>query len=113
MSGRAHSPGPFRLSSRAPDGRLDAGGHIIIDAMGDSIGALAFRTGDHLPEEQLANARLFRASATMFEALSIALPELQAELEQREHGGNGEHVESLRLVVDQVQIALLSAERDQ
>ena len=65
MVDTAHSPAPFR---RLP--RLADGGHIIVDALGDSIGALAHRTGDHTPEEQLANAILFEASPKMLAALN-------------------------------------------
>ncbi len=57
-----HSPAPFRLLS----GKTS---HIIRDAFGDSIGVLALWTGDHPPEEQLANAQLFTAAPAMLAAL--------------------------------------------
>jgi len=62
----AHSPAPF---SGAPATRDH--GHIILDAMGDSIGVLAHSTGDHPPEEQLANAVLFTASPKLLAALKL------------------------------------------
>lgn len=67
MAETAHSPAPFQLTGG------DAGvvGYIIYDAMGDSIGVLAYRTGDHPPEEQLANARLFTASPSLLAALKL------------------------------------------
>ncbi|HEY3697602.1 hypothetical protein [Phenylobacterium sp.] len=61
MKERDHSPAPFRLNSTPGQA------HILLDRFGDSIGALAYRTGDHPPEEQLANALLFRASPQLLE----------------------------------------------
>ncbi|MCY1648150.1 hypothetical protein OVA11_14090 [Caulobacter sp. SL161] len=58
MAEPAHSPAPFQLRGGNPP----PVGYVIYDAMGDSIGALAYATGDHPAEEQLANARLFTAS---------------------------------------------------
>ena len=58
------SPGPVAL-------RTHGKGHLIIDAYGDSIAGLALTTGDHLEEEQLANARLFVASPDMLTALEL------------------------------------------
>lgn len=66
MAETAHSPAPFR---RVPADRSH--GHIILDAMGDSIGVLAHSTGDHSPEEQLANARLLTASPSLLAALKL------------------------------------------
>lgn len=80
MSAVAFSPGPYRLVSRKPDGRLDAGGHLVLDALGDSIGGLAYRTGDHTPEEQLANAQLFTASLQLLEAAKVGRAALAADL---------------------------------
>jgi hypothetical protein len=68
----AHSPSPFRLLTRPASPTLgDVGGYLVVDAMGDSIGALAARTGDHPPEEQLANAHLFKAAPLLLEAARI------------------------------------------
>lgn len=64
MSEPAHSPAPFRRLPPTADH-----GHIILDALGDSIGALAYQTGDHPPEEQLANAVLFTAAPALLAAL--------------------------------------------
>ena len=64
MAETAHSPAPFRRRSGEPQGA-----HIIVDALGDSIGVLAFATGDHPPEEQLANAQLFIASPVVLAAI--------------------------------------------
>lgn len=63
MSEPRHSPAPFR--------RIQGHGHIILDAMGDSIGILAAQTGDHPAEEQLANALLFTASPKLLAALKL------------------------------------------
>lgn len=61
----AHSPAPFRIVETEHV-------YLIVDAMGDSIGALARRTGDHPPEEQLANARLFaRAPQLLIAAANL------------------------------------------
>ena len=79
MSERAHSPAPFALHSRPPKGR-DPGGHVIADAMGDSMGGLAYRTGDHPPEEQAANARLFTASADLLSIAEVARDALAEDL---------------------------------
>lgn len=59
-----HSPAPFRRVPATADH-----GHIILDAMGDSVGSLAYRTGDHPVEEQLANAVLFTAAPALLAAL--------------------------------------------
>lgn len=80
MSAAAFSPGPFRRVSREPAGKRDAGGHLVLDAFGDSIGGLAYRTGDHLPEEQLANAQLFAASWELFHAVKLGRAALAADL---------------------------------
>lgn len=71
MSMEEFSPAPFMLRSRPPKGE-DRGGHLIVDAMGDGVAALAWQTGDHPAEEQLANARLFTAAPTMLHALRDA-----------------------------------------
>jgi hypothetical protein len=63
----AHSPAPFQLRGGNPP----PVGYVIYDAMGDSIGALAYATGDHPAEEQLANARLFTASPSLLAALKL------------------------------------------
>lgn len=56
-----HSPAPWRA---------DAGEHnyLIRDAFGDSLGALARRTGDHPADEQAANARLICAAPALLAA---------------------------------------------
>ncbi len=66
----AHSPAPFKLHSRRPKGS-DRGGHIILDAFGDSIAGLAWQTGDHSAAEQLANAQLFTASPLLLAAARL------------------------------------------
>lgn len=66
-----HSPGPFRVVGTR------SGGWLILDCIGDSIGSLAGRTGDHPAEEQEANARLFAGSWTMAEALRLILARLE------------------------------------
>lgn len=57
-----HSPAPFRLQT-------GPSGHLILDALGDSIAALALRTGDHDEAEQLANAQLLTAAPIMLDTL--------------------------------------------
>ena len=65
MTDPAHSPHPFTLVK----GCAGSHGHLILDAFSDSIAALAVKTGDHPPEEQLANAMLFVHSPHMLQAL--------------------------------------------
>lgn len=62
-----HSPAPFALQRPLSDG----GGYLIRDAFGDSLAALAFRTGDHPPEEQLANAMLLTAAPLLLAAAKL------------------------------------------
>lgn len=64
MTTPSHSPAPFRRVPATKDH-----GHLILDAFGDSIGALARSTGDHPEDEQLANAKLFTASPKLLAAL--------------------------------------------
>lgn len=64
MTEQAHSPAPFTLIEATADH-----GYLVLDALGDSIGALAWSTGDHPPEEQRANARLFMAAPDILAAL--------------------------------------------
>lgn len=80
MSAAAFSPGPYRVASRRPEHERDPGGHLVLDVMGDSIGGLAYRTGDHPPEEQLANAQLFAASWQLFHAAKLGRKALAADL---------------------------------
>lgn len=75
----AHSPGSFRLYSRPPKGS-DPGGHVITDACGDSMGGLAWKTGDHPPEEQLANAQLWAASSDLLEAAQLGRSSIAKDL---------------------------------
>ena len=70
-----HSPAPFRLLSGQTS-------HIIRDAIGDSIGVLALWTGDHPPEEQLANAQLFAAAPAMLRLLQDAAKQFAFYAEQ-------------------------------
>lgn len=74
MAETAHSPAPFALVEATENH-----GYVIVDAMGDSIGALAFRTGDHPPEEQRANALLFAGAADLFEAARDLIGTLSGE----------------------------------
>ncbi|MFN3523918.1 MAG: hypothetical protein ACK4YQ_16855 [Phenylobacterium sp.] len=64
MSDAKHSPAPFRLDTTVC-------GHVIVDALGDSIAGLALRTGDHPAEEQLANALLFAAAPALLAAARL------------------------------------------
>lgn len=70
--GAAHSPVPFSLETSAH-------GHRIRDSIGDTIGVLALRTGDHSHEEQLANAQLFTQSPTLLKFAKVGLRELERE----------------------------------
>jgi hypothetical protein len=62
-----HSPAPFAL--QLPLNGI--GGYLIRDALGDSLAALAFQTGDHPPEEQLANALLLTAAPQLLVAARL------------------------------------------
>lgn len=64
MSEPRHSPAPFQRIAAT-----NLHGHLIKDALGDTIGVLARETGDHPAEEQLANAQLFTASPLLLVAL--------------------------------------------
>ncbi len=75
MSEPRHSPAPFQLRGGDPP----PVGYVIYDASGDSIGALAYRTGDHPAEEQLANALLFTASADLLKAARDLVETLRGE----------------------------------
>lgn len=105
MSGPAHSPAPFRLIPAGEDH-----GHLVLDAFGDSLAALALRTGDHPPEEQLANARLFTAAPGLLTALKASLVEIDFEIEQRQTGGNDEHWQALKSISDDGWRAVRAAE---
>lgn len=59
-----HSPAPFDL-------RDSPQGYLIVDAFGDSVAALAYRTGDHPPAEQAANACLFKAAPLLLAAAKL------------------------------------------
>lgn len=83
MRAQAHSPAPFST-------RQTSAGWLIVDAMGDSIGALALRTGDHPEEEQEANVKLFASSPLIADVLRRLLVEVDAEIDQRKSGGNAE-----------------------
>jgi hypothetical protein len=45
-------------------------------------------------------------AGVLLDALKAALPELEGELEQRQHPGNGENVEPLQTIVTQVRNAI-------
>jgi len=81
VSAPAHSPAPFRLVVRKPTTRMDPGGYIILDRLGDSIGGLAAQTGDHPAEEQLANAHLFKASPDLLAAAKLGRAAIAQDLE--------------------------------
>lgn len=65
--------------------------------------------GGPIPFEHSEEAAF--GGGVLLAALKAALPELESELEQREHAGNGEAVEPLRTIVDQVRNAIGGAER--
>lgn len=98
----AHSPAPF-------DMRLTPNGFILIDAMGDSIGALAGRTGDHPPEEQLANAFLFMVSPELLAALRDIMPAAEygaavaGNIRRPGHKGMASAVRKARAALDAVE----------
>lgn len=81
MIAPAHSPAPFGLV----EGNQS---WFITDSLGDSIAALAKRTGDHGVGEQLANARLFTAAPDLMVSLGAALAEIDEEIERRKAGGD-------------------------
>lgn len=80
MSEHLFSPGPYQLVCREPNGKRDEGGHLVLDALGDSIAALAYRTGDHPAEEQCANAQLLAASWDLLAAAKLGRAAIAEDL---------------------------------
>lgn len=75
----------------------DAGDNGGGDALDNVIGGA-------IPFEHSEEAAF--GACVLRDALKAALPELESELEQRRHGGNGEAIEPLRTIVTQVRNAL-------
>lgn len=96
----AHTPGPFValcindsampyavVSHSGPHGDVIVGGFMQRD-----------------------DAVLFSAAPEMREALKAILPELDAEIEQRQHSGNDEYWAGLKALSDQGHAAIAKAE---
>jgi hypothetical protein len=60
--------------------------------------------GGPIPFEHSEEAAF--GAGVLLDALKAALPELESELEQRQHSGNGENVEPLQTIVAQVRNAI-------
>jgi hypothetical protein len=60
--------------------------------------------GGPIPSEHSEEAAF--GAGVLLDALRAALAELESELEQREHSGNGENIEPLQTIVTQVRNAI-------
>jgi hypothetical protein len=74
------------------------------DPHDDAPYALDNVIGGPIPFEHSEEAAF--GAGVLIDALKAALPELESELEQRQHSGNGENVEPLRTIVTQVRNAI-------
>ncbi len=92
---RSFGPGPTFIAG------VSEGGDTSDDDEGDALDPVI---GGPIPFEYSDEAA--SGACPLHNALKAALPEFESELEQRQHGGNGEPVEPLRAIVAQVRDAL-------
>jgi len=101
---RTHTAGPFHISG-TDDGPGERCLHI---GAAKSVTVLASLNPSH--PDTLANAALFVASPDLVTALAALLPEVDAEIEQRQHNGNDEDWQYLKALSDAGHAALAKAE---
>lgn len=104
-----HSPGPWSVVNN--DHYFE-----VHDGSGKQIGdacASLFEGDDETVRNWgrcEANARMMAASFEMVAALKALLPEVDAEIEQRQSGGNAEDWEGLKAISDAGHSAIAKAE---
>jgi hypothetical protein len=90
-----HTSGPWLVDNRRADIVRSASGTVIA----------VFDNGN-----KEANAALGAAAPDLLDALKGLLPEVDAEIEQRQHSGNDEYWQGLKKLSDAAHFAVIKAE---
>lgn len=98
----AHTPGPWIVDG-PPHSQI-----VWADAL-NRVCFLAHSDGRDV-ERDIANARLIAAAPDLLAALNVLLPEVDAEIEQRQHGGNDEDWQHLKALSDAGHAAIAKVE---